>query len=387
MDFTQSLFYEIALVSLLVLGLLVTFIYTSNNFKLGTSQKIIAVLLFFLNIRILLIHFYLSKIILDYPHALLITHLISRIAIPLLFLVIFYDVIRPYWKWYDSFHFLPVLIFVFIFKEIYLGTAEEKQQILLEMYRDGYDIVWSKGNWMNENFVLWVRTAPLLIYIALIILVLLLNQSFRPISKSTKQFFVAVVLFMSVNLTPLVVQFLPFTPSQAIIVINFIGFLATFIMLIYFFFIPDFLYSSYFSKQQTSLSEQLTEAFQPIESDTSEFSLLFTSIQKYLETTKIYLDPEFNLKKLAIEMGISDRQISTAIKVVTQVNFARYINDMRINYLINTITKETIKNDTFNTIAFKVGFNSVNSFYFYFKQNTGSTPQNYFNEKFKLSQL
>ena len=108
--------------SLLVLGLLVTFIYTANNFKLGTSQKIIAVLLFFLNIRILLIHFYLSKIILDYPHALLITHLISRIAIPLLFLVIFYDVIRPYWKWYDSFHFLPVLIFVFIFKDIYLGT-------------------------------------------------------------------------------------------------------------------------------------------------------------------------------------------------------------------------------------------------------------------------
>lgn len=113
----------------------------------------------------------------------------------------------------------------------------------------------------------------------------------------------------------------------------------------------------------------------------AELKALFECLKNHLEQTQSYLNPEFNLKKLADALEISERHISAAIKVETQLNFSQYINDLRIKYLLENFTVESIKEKKFNQIAYEIGFNSLSSFYSVFKHKLGSTPQEYFKEK------
>ena len=379
MAFTQSLLYQIVIVALFVLGFFVTFIYASNNFKLGTTQKIISLLLVLLNFRIFLTHLYLTRDLLEYPHLMLVSNLLSRIAVPLLFLLVFYEVVRPQWKWYDIFHFLPVVFFLFIFKDIYFGTTAEKQQLLAKMYQYGYDSVWTEGNWFNQEVIFWIRTGPILIYIATIILLLLLGNNFREISNTLRHFFIAVLLYMIINLSPLVINLLGLPPDEAALYVHFIGFLATMVILIYFFFIPNFLYARYFFEKQQYHETGQESQINAVE--VAELKALFECLKNHLEQTQSYLNPEFNLKKLADALEISERHISAAIKVETQLNFSQYINDLRIKYLLENFTVESIKEKKLNQIAYEIGFNSLSSFYSVFKHKLGSTPQEYFKEK------
>lgn len=381
MFFTQSVIYDTLFVAILVLGTFVSVTYTYNNFKLGLTQKIISILLVLLNFRILLLHLYLSKAILYFPHFLIVTNLVSRIAVPLLFLIVYYEVVRSQWRWYDIFHFVPVLFFVLIFKDIYFGTAAFKKQLLLDMFENGYDIVWSRGNWVNEDFVFFIRTAPLLIYIGLIVILLILGRYFKEINRTMRLFFIGVLAFMIINLSPIIVNSLDFHPNQIAFFLTISSFVSTLFILIYFFFIPDFLYTKYFSEQDNMFQndDYLVEEV-ILEQDLKD---IFEEIDGYLKRTKLFLDPDLNINQLEDGLKISDRKISMIIKMNTNLNFSQFINDMRINYLLETANEDLINHKTLNEIAFQFGFNSVNSFFGYFKQKLGCTPRTYFKKKFK----
>lgn len=385
MFFTHSFLYDIAIVTLLLTGFIVFIIYTKNNFKAGLTQKITSIILLFLNIRLILIHLYLTKGILDYPHLLIVANLVSRLAVPLIFLLVFYTLVRPYWKWYDIFHFIPALCFLILHENIYLSSADEKRQMLLEMYEKGYDIIWTKGIWFNQEFMFLIRSAPMLVYVILIISMLSWSNNFRQISKKLRLFLLAILYYTIVNLTPLFFNSLNLTPDEYLFYVNTINFLSSFLLLLYFFFIPDFLYARYFNKAASESQNELVSSNLILEKDLDqETTVLYEKINKYLLDNKAFLDPEFNIEKLESGLDISDRKISTSIKRATGLSFAQYINDLRIAYLMEIADEKYLKEKTFNQISYEIGFNSVNSFYAYFKQKNECTPQVYFKRKFNV---
>lgn len=111
-------------------------------------------------------------------------------------------------------------------------------------------------------------------------------------------------------------------------------------------------------------------------SETTENSIL-KSIQE-LEKSYFYLNKDISLNSVAAELSINQRYLSYVINKHTGKDFASYINDMRINYII-----DRLKNDNsylkykISYLADQCGFSSHSRFTVTFKKVTGISPMNF----------
>ncbi|MFT4611656.1 MAG: AraC-like DNA-binding protein [Glaciecola sp.] len=103
----------------------------------------------------------------------------------------------------------------------------------------------------------------------------------------------------------------------------------------------------------------------------------FHDIEHYINTHKRYLDPLFGLHNLAIEMDLSNSQLSKIINTYGNYNFSDYINNLRVNYAKNILIDSNYKDYTIIAIGLECGFNSKSTFYNAFKKFTSLTPTGY----------
>ncbi|MFC3414090.1 helix-turn-helix domain-containing protein [Algoriphagus hitonicola] len=102
-------------------------------------------------------------------------------------------------------------------------------------------------------------------------------------------------------------------------------------------------------------------------------------ISGYLEETRPYLDQKFSAKKIEEDLNISSKNIGNIIKKNFKMNFNQYVNKLRIEYALSQLESyPKWRAYTIEALANNVGFNSANSFYAYFKEYTGMTPENIF---------
>ncbi|PWN71138.1 AraC family transcriptional regulator [Chryseobacterium phosphatilyticum] len=95
----------------------------------------------------------------------------------------------------------------------------------------------------------------------------------------------------------------------------------------------------------------------------------------FMEKEKPYLDDKLTLQKLAEQIELPEKQLSSLINQHTGKHFFDFINDFRIKD-----AKVLLRNQpqlTVLEILYEVGFNSKSSFYTAFKKETGSTPTDY----------
>nr|WP_315027677.1 AraC family transcriptional regulator [uncultured Chryseobacterium sp.] len=95
----------------------------------------------------------------------------------------------------------------------------------------------------------------------------------------------------------------------------------------------------------------------------------------FMKSDKPYLDDKLTLQKLAEQINLPEKQLSSLINQHTGKHFFDFINDFRIND-----AKELLRNQpqlTVLEILYEVGFNSRSSFYTAFKKETGVTPTEY----------
>jgi len=102
----------------------------------------------------------------------------------------------------------------------------------------------------------------------------------------------------------------------------------------------------------------------------------FTRLKELIVQKKLYLNPELRLNDLSEISETSSHQISEVINREAGVSFFEFINQFRINEVINTIASKKKENQRINVleIAFAAGFNNKVSFNRYFKKQTGLTP-------------
>ncbi|MEM5566624.1 helix-turn-helix domain-containing protein [Psychroserpens sp. AS72] len=111
----------------------------------------------------------------------------------------------------------------------------------------------------------------------------------------------------------------------------------------------------------------------------------FEEIEFYIKKHKRYLDPLFGLHNLAVEIGLSDSQLSKIINIYSSYNFSDYINKLRVEYARNLLIDNNYKDYTIIAIGLECGFNSKSTFYTAFKKFTSQTPTVYKKSNLKNS--
>ncbi|SFJ08853.1 transcriptional regulator, AraC family [Pseudomonas guineae] len=107
-----------------------------------------------------------------------------------------------------------------------------------------------------------------------------------------------------------------------------------------------------------------------------QLGLLAQDLEEYMQREQAYLDPQLDLQQVATATGYSRNQISHLLNQVLGQSFYRYINQKRLQHLLNGINA---KNDLqrIDDLAFAAGFNSLSAFYNCFRRHTGLSPKAY----------
>ncbi|MEQ8926342.1 MAG: AraC family transcriptional regulator [Fulvivirga sp.] len=113
----------------------------------------------------------------------------------------------------------------------------------------------------------------------------------------------------------------------------------------------------------------------------TEQDILSTSnaIEKCLEYSRVYLEPELSLEQFSALLNKPPRLISQTINTTYKTNFSDFINEQRIEEA-KKLLKET-NGLNVSEILYEVGFNSKSAFYEHFKKKTGLTPNQFKKEQ------
>ena len=104
---------------------------------------------------------------------------------------------------------------------------------------------------------------------------------------------------------------------------------------------------------------------------------------RYVEDTRVYLNPDLNMDFLSRELDIPKYQLTEVLNTVIGRNFFQFINAYRVEE-VKAMLLNPKNNFSIEAIGYECGFSSKSSFYKEFKRITGLTPVAYkssFNKK------
>jgi AraC-like DNA-binding protein len=102
----------------------------------------------------------------------------------------------------------------------------------------------------------------------------------------------------------------------------------------------------------------------------------------YVENEQPYLNGSLTIEILSKETGIPKHYLTQIINEHLHKNFYNFINEYRVNKVIEMMKKDAEQSYTILALAFDAGFNSKSSFNTIFKKFTGKTPSQYRIENF-----
>jgi AraC-like DNA-binding protein len=104
---------------------------------------------------------------------------------------------------------------------------------------------------------------------------------------------------------------------------------------------------------------------------------LSTTIQKYLTEKKPFLNPDFEISDIALDLNASQNQVSYCISYLMGTKFSSLKADLRIEHAIKLLKDGTNSKITIEAIGKQSGFKTRSHFYTVFKEKTGFTPTEY----------
>jgi len=109
----------------------------------------------------------------------------------------------------------------------------------------------------------------------------------------------------------------------------------------------------------------------------SEAKLYVEKINKHMELSKPYLNPDLTLLQLASDLGITPHILSQIINDQYKLNFFDFVNEYRVQEFKDAVVDPKNKSFSLLGIAFECGFNSKSTFNRIFKKSTGLTPSQF----------
>ncbi len=104
------------------------------------------------------------------------------------------------------------------------------------------------------------------------------------------------------------------------------------------------------------------------------------AIERGIQTQKLHLNSDINLKSFSEQIGLRPRDVSNIINSHYGSNFFEFINRFRIEEAKRLLMVEDSK-DVILDIVYKCGFNSPSAFHRFFKRVVGIPPSKYRNRE------
>ena len=119
------------------------------------------------------------------------------------------------------------------------------------------------------------------------------------------------------------------------------------------------------------------KTFQNLNIDPKTVSLILNKLQVF-ETKKGFLKNGITVTLLAKKLSTNTKYLSRIINIYKGKTFIHYINDLRVEYILDELkVNTTLQRYTILGIAKEASFNSAESFTAAFKKKTGITPSYY----------
>ncbi|MDG4947054.1 helix-turn-helix domain-containing protein [Weeksellaceae bacterium KMM 9713] len=104
---------------------------------------------------------------------------------------------------------------------------------------------------------------------------------------------------------------------------------------------------------------------------------ILTALEQF-ERLELYTDKDISMPKLASYCNTNVKYLSYCIKQYKSRNFNHYINDLRVNYVIEKLRKDSdFRKYKFSVLASMAGFSSEKKFSTIFKQITEVPPSEF----------
>lgn len=108
---------------------------------------------------------------------------------------------------------------------------------------------------------------------------------------------------------------------------------------------------------------------------------LLEHIEQVMATSKVYMQPDITIDRLAADMNMPVKQLSQTIRHHYGRNFFEFINTYRIEEAKRLLSDPACAEKTIIEIFYDVGFNSKSVFNTFFKRVEGVTPSQYRQEQ------
>lgn len=134
--------------------------------------------------------------------------------------------------------------------------------------------------------------------------------------------------------------------------------------------------------EQSSVKEETETIVENISTKKTDINpIIITTILNKLndfESNHGFLKNTITIATLAKKTSTNTKYLSKVINTYKEKSFTQYINDLRIDYVIQELKiNTTLQRYTILSISKEIGFNSVDSFTKAFKKKTGITPAYY----------
>lgn len=153
---------------------------------------------------------------------------------------------------------------------------------------------------------------------------------------------------------------------------------------IYFLAVPVQLFVIYGIYLLVKASKLIDILYAPANNKTLRFEKL-SNLVHYLDNTEDYYNPFLSLEYVSNSTGIGIHEISRYINEVKGMSFNDFINQKRIEEVLNRLHDPDYKKLSIEGIGRSVGFRSKSTFYRAFKKYTKQTPGDYIQDITKKS--
>jgi AraC-like DNA-binding protein len=132
-----------------------------------------------------------------------------------------------------------------------------------------------------------------------------------------------------------------------------------------------------FSQEKPKTNEATTGKYEKSGLKETDIDTIAEKVESYMKLKKPFLDNELTIVELASQLGLPRHHIAQVINVKFGKNFYNYVNEYRIQNVIDTLKNSEFDDYTLLRIALDSGFNSKSTFNTVFKRLIGISPSEY----------
>ena len=104
---------------------------------------------------------------------------------------------------------------------------------------------------------------------------------------------------------------------------------------------------------------------------------IYINVLKHLTAHKLYRDPSYTAARLASDLQVNVRYISSAVALATGKNYAALVNGLRLRDACKMLRSPRFAQMTAEEIGLLAGFASRHAFYLAFHRLFSCTPRAY----------